>query len=95
MNSTLKTIIYVVLGFMVVSLIARLFFNLLPYVLIIGAILFVYFKLKGYFLKKKKGNSTKNNTETYNSNDSMKYSSEVVEDDMNAEIIDVDYKDVE
>lgn len=96
MNSTFKTIIYMVLGFMVVSLVARLFFNLLPYMLLIGTILFVYFKIKGYFIQRKRGYSSKSHIKTDDSNKKSQYSTANAQDeDVVSDIIDVDYKDVD
>lgn len=99
MNSTFKTIMYVILGFMVVSLVARLFFNMLPYIFLIGFILFAYFKIKGYFIGKRREKTSYSNTKTYSSNNESQYSASTVEeegdDDVVSEVIDVDYKEVE
>lgn len=97
MNSTFKKIIYLILGFMVVYLVARLFFNLLPYVLLIGFIIFTYFKIRGYFIMKKKGSARASNTKTYNSNNESQYTASSVDedDDIVSDVIDVDYKEVE
>lgn len=95
MNSTLKTIIYVVFGFMVVSVVARLFFGLLPIILLIGIILYVYFNIKGYFIQRKRKASGSNHKGTYRSSDETQYSSSMSSDEeMISEIIDVDYKEV-
>ncbi|SDO79491.1 DUF3329 domain-containing protein [Clostridium gasigenes] len=96
MNNTFKTIIYMILGFMVVSLVASLFLSALPWMLLIGAILFVYFKIKGYFIQKKRGYSSNSHQKTYDSNDKSQYSTGNVQDeDEISDVIDVDYKDVE
>ncbi|MEG2290877.1 MAG: hypothetical protein RSC24_12960 [Clostridium sp.] len=97
MNRTLKTIIYWILGFMVLSLIARLFFNALPYILLMMLIIFSYFKIKGYFIKRKIEKSGYNKKKAYNSYEESEYEASTVEedDDVVSDIIDVDYKEVE
>ncbi|MGL5086529.1 MAG: hypothetical protein ACRC68_12560 [Clostridium sp.] len=95
MNSTLKTLIYVVLGFMVISLVVSLFFSLVPYLLLIGLILFVYSKIKGYFILKKRGSSQSSYGHSYKSEEKTNYSTQGVEEDVVADVIDVDYKEVD
>lgn len=95
MNSTLKTLIYVVLGFMVISLVASLFISLLPYLLLMGLILFAYFKIKGYFILKKRGSSQSNYGTSYKAEQNTTYSTQSVDTDEVSDVIDVDYKEVD
>lgn len=96
MNSTFKTIMYLVLGFMIVSLIATAFFAILPYMLLLGVILFVVFKIKGYFISKKIKTSSNSYTNTYTSNTKWEDKVDMKEniDDDVVDVIDVDYKEV-
>ena len=96
MNSTFKTIMYLVLGFMIVSLIATVFFAILPYMVLLGVILFVVFKIKGYFISKKIKDSSNSYTKTYNSNTKWEDKVDMKEniDDDVVDVIDVDYKEV-
>ena len=56
----------------------------------------MYFKIKGYFIQKKRGYSSNSYQKTYDSNDKSQYSTGNVQDeDEVSDIIDVDYKDVE
>ena len=97
MNSTLKTIIYLLLGLMVAYFVIPLFFMLLLYLVLGGFLFYGYFKIKQYFLKKRMKNTRNNYTKTYTSN--TKWSEEVKEEDHIVddvvEVIDVvDYEDV-
>lgn len=96
MNSTFKTVMYLVLGFMIVSLVATLFFAILPYMLLLGVILFAVFKIKGYFISKKRKTSSNSYTKTYSSNTKWEDKVDMKEniDDDVVDIIDVDYKEV-
>ena len=94
MNSTVKTMIYVVLGFMMVFLVASLFIWLLPYLLLMGLILFVYFKIKGNIIMKKRGSSQNSYGTSYKAEDKNDYRAQNVDDDV-SDVIDVDYKEVD
>lgn len=61
---------------------------LLPVVLVAGIVIFLYVKIKGYLNKSSKAKSDN----TYNS--SINSSGRTQEDDLDGEVVDVDYKDV-
>lgn len=96
MNSTFKTIIYSVLGFMSVFLIVTLFLNILPYIILVGLIFYGYSRIKGYFLSKKMRATENNYSKTYTANsrgtDRVEVDENIVDDVV--EVIDVDYKEV-
>lgn len=96
MNSTFKTIIYSVLGFMSVFLIITLFLNILPYIILVGLIFYGYFRIKGYFIAKKMRATEDSYSKTYTANsrwtDKVEVDENIVDDVV--EVIDVDYKEV-
>ncbi|MBS5987062.1 hypothetical protein [Clostridium sp.] len=87
-KGTLRTIMYIALGVLIFSVVINLFFSILPYLLIGGAVIYVVTKVVGYFNSKKSeissNESTNNNYEVY-VDDSV--------DTSNA--IDVDFEDVD
>lgn len=97
MNSTLKTIIYLVLGLMVAYFVIPLFFMILLYMVLGGFVLYGYSKIKEYFIKRRMKTGRDSYTKSYTSKskweDEVK-AEEVIVDDI-VEVIDVDYKEVE
>ena len=87
-KGTLRTIMYIALGVLIFSVVINLFFSILPYLLVGGAVIYVVTKVVGYFNSKKSkrssNESTNNNYEVY-VDDSV--------DTSNA--IDVDFEDVD
>lgn len=91
MNSTIKTWLYIIGSFLVVGILAFLALQLLFWAIPIILILYVFFKIKRYFKKdNKKNNEYINNEKTYE----RKSTSNYTESDVEGEVIDVDYQDV-
>ena len=86
-KGTLRTIMYIALGVLIFSVVINLFFSILPYLLIGGAVIYVVTKVVGYFNSKKSKNS---------SNESTNNNYEVYVDDSvdTSNAIDVDFEDV-
>lgn len=87
-KGTLRTIMYIALGVLIFSVVINLFFSILPYLLIGGAVIYVVTKVVGYFNSKKSKN---------NSNESTNNNYEVYVDDSvdTSNAIDVDFEDVD
>lgn len=97
MNSTLKTIISIIIGVVGIYLAATLFFWMLPFLLIIGLILVVYFILKVKSMKKqveRELNKKSSYNSTYRASENTEYKESAPVDDVVSEVIDVDYKEV-
>ena len=88
-KGTLRTIMYIALGVLIFSVVINLFFSILPYLLIGGAVIYVVTKVVGYFNSKKSKNSSNEST---NNNNYEVYVDDSV-DTSNA--IDVDFEDVD
>ena len=90
-KSTLKTLLYFILGFMIFSAIVSFFFRILPFLLLAGGAIYLAVKVYGFFKK----DSVRNSSNSY---ESSSYSSEeVYQDDYvdTSEAIDVDYEEVD
>ncbi len=87
-KGTLRTIMYIALGVLIFSVVVNLFFSILPYLLIGGAVIYVVTKVVGYFNSKKNKSS---------SNESTNNNYEVYVDDSvdTSNAIDVDFEDVD
>lgn len=87
-KGTLRTIMYIALGILIFSVVINLFFSILPYLLIGGAVIYVVTKVVGYFNSKKSKSS---------SNESTNNNYEVYVDDSidTSNAIDVDFEDVD
>ena len=90
-KSTLRTLGYTALGVIVFLVIARLFFAILPYLLIGGGVIYLVTKILGYFNSKKKS-SENTYSSTYTNNDYESYTDDTVDP---SKAIDVDYEDVD
>lgn len=91
-KSTLKTVLYIVLGVIVVSAIVKLFFAILPYLLIGGLVLWGVFKIVGFVSSKKEGNSGTSYSQTENISRDDVFVDDTVD---TSSAIDVDFEDVE
>ena len=90
-KSTLKTLLYFILGFMIFSAILSFFFRILPFLLLGGGAIYLAVKVYGFFKK----DSVRKGSNSY---ESSSYSSEeVYQDDYvdTSEAIDVDYEEVD
>lgn len=85
-SNILRGVIIAILVIFGVYIFARF---LLPLLLIAGAGIFLYVKIKGYLNKF----SQKEDTRTYNSNINSAKGNQTY-DDLDGEVVDVDYKDV-
>lgn len=91
MNSTLRNVIFTIIGIIIFFVISWFFITLIPYLLIGGLIIFIIAKIRKSF----KGKSSKE--DNYDINDRVKYNSSPAEqyyDDNNEKVIDVEYKEV-
>lgn len=93
MSSGLKTGLYLVGGVLIIGLVAALAIQLLVWVLPIILVLYIVFKVKGYFDSKRgKNTASYNYSSQAKSNFNNDYSNRV--DDSVGEVIDVEYEDV-
>ncbi|MEG0295678.1 MAG: hypothetical protein RR620_03095 [Clostridium sp.] len=88
MGRTLKTILWTVVVFAVIFLIAKAFFMILPVLLVAFAGIYIYGKLKNKF------GANKSNTTSY-SETYAKETAYTSEEDVVTEVVDVDFEDVE
>lgn len=94
MNGGFKTLLYILGGFLVFYLIMSLTFTILPWAILIGLILYIFFKIKGWFIQRR---NNKNSNQYYN-NETSNYDAKVdtIEtEDIVGNVIDVDYEDVD
>lgn len=88
MNNQIKTWLYIISTVLVVAIVGVLAIKLLWFLLPVIVILYIIFKIKGYIDRKKRTNSTVNYTKS-------SYDNKIDDiDNSNAEVIDVDYEDV-
>lgn len=90
--STLKSILWTVLGIAIVLLIIKFFIWCLPFVLVIALVGFIVIKGKEVFRRNNKASG--NTYNTYETN-TKEYKQSSVENDITGEVIDVDYKDAD
>lgn len=86
-NNTLKTIGITSIIIVILMFILKLFIKALPYVIIVGVVLWIVLNIIG-FINNRKSKKNKNSSDYTNDIDS-----EYSDDD--PEVIDVDYKDVD
>ena len=91
-KGTIKTIVYILVGFIIISAVVSFFFWALPYLLVIGLAIWIGTKIYGAFKKKNNSNSGQYSSTTYYSVDNDDVYEEETFDTSSA--IDVDYKDV-
>lgn len=94
MNRDFKRIIYIIISVVILVAVAKLFIKLLPWLIVIGGIVYVVSKIKSSIEQKKLKNNTYNESTYKNNIDQNIYESDP-EDYTNGEIIDVDYEDVD
>lgn len=88
MSNQIKTWLYIISTILVVAIVGVLAIKLLWFLLPVIIILYIIFKIKGYIDRKKSSNSTVNYTKS-------SYDNKIDDiDNSNAEVIDVDYEDV-
>lgn len=94
-KSTMKTILNVFIGVVIFLFAVSLFINILPFLLIGGALIYFCIKVYGYFKMKKNKNNKQYTTETYTYSSNSKeniYNDDIVD---TSEAIDVDYKEID
>ncbi|MCR1949474.1 MULTISPECIES: hypothetical protein [unclassified Clostridium] len=93
MSSGLKTGLYLVGGVLIIGLVSALAIQLLVWILPFIIVLYIVFKIKGYFDSKRRKKST-NNSYSYETKSNLNndYSNRV--DDSVGEVIDVEYEDL-
>lgn len=89
MSDSIKSFLYIVGTILVIGIVGVLAFKLLLLLLPVIIALWVIFKVKNYFGRKSRTNSTVNYTSEYKSS----YTNENIDDSV-GEVIDVDYEDV-
>ncbi|MDO5517229.1 MAG: hypothetical protein Q4F66_06705 [Clostridium sp.] len=94
MNRDFKKLIYIVIGVSIFIMVAKLFIRLLPWLIVVGGIIYIVAKVKGAIEKKKLNDNSFNEDNYADSNDDTVYNSDP-EDYTNGEVIDVDYEDVD
>ncbi|WWU65850.1 hypothetical protein QJR26_05655 [Clostridium baratii] len=96
MNRNLKFALYFIITILVIGVVAGLFIRLLPYLLAAILVMWIIFKIRGYFTKNKKSdyNREYEETYTYESHDNNTTSSD--DDDFDtSKAIDVDYEEID
>lgn len=89
MSDSIKSFLYIIGTILVIGIVGVLAFKLLLLLLPVIIALWVIFKVKNYFGRKNRTNSTTNYTSEYKSS----YTNERIDDSI-GEVIDVDYEDV-
>ena len=97
MNRNLKFALYFIITILVIGVVAGLFIRLLPYLLAAILVMWIVFKIRGYFTKNKKNdyNREYEETYTYESRDNTTTSSATDDDFDTSKAIDVDYEEVD
>lgn len=95
MNRNLKFALYFIITILVIGVVAGLFIRLLPYLLAAILVMWIIFKIRGYFTKNKKSdyNREYEETYTYESGDNNTTSSD--DDFDTSKAIDVDYEEID
>ena len=96
MNRNLKFALYFIITILVIGVVAGLFIRLLPYLLAAILVMWIIFKIRGYFTKNKKNDYNREYEETYKyeSHDNNTISSD--DDDFDtSKAIDVDYEEID
>lgn len=92
MNSKLVNWLYIIGSILVVGIVAAIAIQLLFWLIPILVVIYLFFKIKGYFSRKKYSNSTSTSYKnTYNPN----YSNDFNVSNENNQVIDVEYEDVD
>lgn len=89
MSDNIKNWLYILGTILVIGMVGVLAFKILWFLLPIIIILYIIFKVKGYFERKNKTSSSVNYTSEYKSY----YTNEDIDDSV-GKVIDVDYEDV-
>ncbi|MBE6062360.1 MAG: hypothetical protein E7207_02090 [Clostridium butyricum] len=84
---------YIIAGVSIFIFVVKLFFGLLPWLVVFGGLVYLVSKIKS-LIEKRKFNNTNNEAE-YTSNAEQNVYENNLEDYTNGEVIDVDYEDVE
>lgn len=91
MNSTFRSVIFILIGLAIFFAISWLFINIVPYLLVGGLIIYIIVKVKKYF------NNKNNSSNKYNKTENIYENSHVKSDyyNENEKVIDVDYKEMD
>ena len=98
MNRNLKFALYFIITILVIGVVAKVFITLLPFLLVAILVMWIIFKIRGYFNKNKKSDYNREYEEpyTYESHDNNTTSSTNYDDDFDtSKAIDVDYEEVD
>ncbi|NME83035.1 hypothetical protein [Clostridium sp. SM-530-WT-3G] len=94
MNRDFKRLIYIIIGVGIFVMVAKLFIKLLPWLIVVGGIVYVVSKIKSSREQKKLKNNTYDKS-SYKNNINVNVYETNPEDYTNGEVIDVDYEDVD
>ena len=86
--------IYIIIGVGIFVMVAKLFIKLLPWLIVVGGIVYVVSKIKSSREQKKLKNNTYDKS-SYKNNINVNVYETNPEDYTNGEVIDVDYEDVD
>ena len=96
MNRNFKMAMYFLITILVIGAVATLMIRILPYVIIIGLIIWAIFKIRKYINKGKNEYNTYEKTTAYTSSDDNLHNEENDDEDYDtSKAIDVDYEDVD
>lgn len=96
MSKSLKTIGYIVLSVLIIVGIVSLIGTLIPFLLVFFVAIFIYSKIKRWYIEKKYGDIKRNYTNTYNAANEYTESEEDEEDFVDSsDVIDVPYEEVD
>lgn len=93
MNIDFRRLLYIIVITSIIFLIGALFIHILPWLILIGAVSYIVFKIKSFIkLKKIEKHNAKNidDSNNYNNMDTF-----TPDDDYTGEIIDVDYEETD
>jgi K+-transporting ATPase A subunit len=92
MNS-IKSLIYTTIGILIFIAVAKFFISLLPYLILVGLVLYLLSKLSK-FINGKGNNSKRNTYKAYETNDNIKTYTGEVDDSYIGKVVDVDFEEV-
>ena len=96
MNRNLKFALYFIITILVIGVVAKVFITLLPFLLAAILVMWIIFKVRGYFTKNKKSDYNREYEETYTYE--SHYNNTTSSDDYDfdtSKAIDVDYEEID
>lgn len=90
--NNLKSLLWTIVGIVIFVAIVKFFIYLIPFLLVIGLVGYIVLKGKKAFTSKKNNNQS-SSYNSYSQNENT-YEKSNIDDINNAEVIDVDYKEI-